>query len=54
MREHISSFHKKYESHAAYPEQSTANFKNIANINVDSDTMTPQNKKRKRLRLSGI
>ena len=48
MREHISSCHKKYESHAAYPEQSTANFKNIANINVDSDTITPQKKKKGR------
>ena len=45
MREHIDSCHKYSKSSAAYPENGTANFNNVANITVDSDSITPQKKK---------
>ena len=38
----IDSFHKESERHAAYPEQSTAHFENVANITVDSISIIPQ------------
>ena len=42
IREHIDSFHKEYESCAAYTEHRTVHFNSIANINVYSDSITPQ------------
>ena len=44
MREHIYSCHKESESRATYMEQNTAHFNNAANINFDSDIITPQKK----------
>ena len=45
MREHIDSWHKESENPAAYPEHGTANFNNIANITIDSDSINPKNKR---------
>ena len=33
---------------AAYPEQNTLHFNNIANITIHSDSITPQNKQNER------
>ena len=41
MREHINSCHKESESRTAYPEYNTAHFNNVANISVNSDSITP-------------
>ena len=42
MREHTDSFHKESERRAAYPEQSTAHFEDVSNINDYSATVIPQ------------
>ena len=42
MRDYIASCHKESERCTAYPEQSTAHFENIVNINVDIDSLIPQ------------
>ena len=42
MQERIDSFHKESERHAAYPEQSTAHFEDVANITFDSASVIPQ------------
>ena len=42
MQNYIDIFQKESERHAAYPEQRTANFENIANITIDSDILIPQ------------
>ena len=44
MQNYIDIFQKESERHAAYPEQRTANFENIANITIDSDILIPQQK----------
>ena len=41
---YIDIFHKESERHASYSEQSTSHFNNVANITVDNDGITPQNK----------
>ena len=41
----LISFHKESERHAAYLEQSTADFENVANITVDSASVIIQDKK---------
>ena len=41
MREHTYSFYKESEIRSAYMEQSNLHFNNVANINVDSDSITP-------------
>ena len=45
MREHIDSCHKESEIHAAYTEQSTANFEDVANITVNNNSVITQGKK---------
>ena len=40
LQNYIDSCHKESERCAAYPEQSTANFNKITNINVNIDSMT--------------
>ena len=42
MQESIGSFHTESERHAAYPEQSTAHFEDVANITFDSASVIPQ------------
>ena len=44
MREHIDVFHKESEKRAAYPEQSTAHFEDVANITVYSASVITQEK----------
>ena len=44
MQYYIDSCHKELERYASYPEQSTANYDNLANITVDSASGTPQEK----------
>ena len=44
MQNYIDSCHKELERRAAYPEQSTTNFENVANITVDSDSVIPKDK----------
>ena len=44
MQEHIYIFRKELERRAAYLEQSSAHFEDIANITVDSDSVIPQGK----------
>ena len=45
MRENIDSCHKESESRTEYPEQNTSHFNNVANITVNSNSVTPQKKK---------
>ena len=45
MQTYIDSCKKESEKHAAYPEQSNVHFENVANITVDSDSITPREKK---------
>ena len=45
MGTYIDSFHKESERRAAYPEHSNASLSNVAKTIVDSDSITPQNKK---------
>ena len=45
MQNYIDSCHKESERHAAYLEQSTGNFENVADITVDSASVIPQEKK---------
>ena len=45
IREHIDSCYKGSKSCAEYLEHSTAHFNNVANITIDSDSITPKNKK---------
>ena len=42
LQTYIDIYHKESERCAAYLEQSNAHFNNIANINVNSDGITPQ------------
>ena len=42
---YIDSCHKESEIRAAYTEQSTVHFKNVANITVDRDSLFLQEKK---------
>ena len=44
MQTYIASCHKESEGHAAYTEYNTTNFHKVANITVDSDSITPQKK----------
>ena len=41
MRENIDSCHKESESRTEYPEQNTSHFNNVANITVNSNSVTP-------------
>ena len=45
MREHIDSCQKEFKISAVYPEHSTAHLNNIANITIESDSITPKNEK---------
>ena len=44
MQTYIDSCKKESEKHAAYPEQSNVHFENVANITVDSDSITQREK----------
>ena len=44
MQNYIDSCHKEPEKRAAYLEQSTINFENVANINVNNYSLIPKNK----------
>ena len=46
-RNYVDSCHKESEIRAAYLEKSTSHFKNVANITVDSDSVIPQDRKKK-------
>ena len=41
---YIDSCHKESERRAGYPEQINVHFNNVANITVDSDSITSQKK----------
>ena len=41
MQNYIDSCHKESEICAAYPEQSTAHFENVANITINSASVIP-------------
>ena len=43
---YIGSCHKESEICAVYPEQRTTHLENVVNINVDSDSVIPQEKKK--------
>ena len=53
LQTYIDSCHKESRRYAAYPENITAHFNNVADITVDGDSITPQNEKCYILRLSG-
>ena len=44
MQEHIDNFYKGSESCAAHQEHVTTHFNNVANITINSDSITPQKK----------
>ena len=44
MREHIDSCQKQSEKCAAYLEQSTEHFEDVAKLTVDSASVIPQEK----------
>ena len=44
LQAYIDIYHKKSERRAAYTEQSTAHLNKVTNINVNSDSITPQKK----------
>ena len=44
-RAYVDSCNKESERRAAYPEHSTVHSKNISNINVDNDSVIPQEEK---------
>ena len=44
MQNYIDSCHKESEICTAYQEHSTAHFNIVANVNADSECMTPQKK----------
>ena len=44
LRNYDDSCHKESERCTEYPEQSTANFNNVANITINDDSIDPQNK----------
>ena len=44
LQTYIASCHKESERGAAYTEQNTTHFHKVANINIDSDSITPHKK----------
>ena len=45
MQYYIDSFHKESKRRETYPEQSTANFEDVTNINIDSASVISQEEK---------
>ena len=45
MQNYIDNCKKESGKHAVYPDQSNVHFENFENITIDSDSITPREKK---------